>query len=300
MEISSIIGQILALTCAVFWAGNSLTYGLLGKKIDSFNIAATRSLFALPMVLLLAIIFEQDAILHISKTDWLALLASGVIGYFLTDILLFRAYVYIGARKAMVIMTVSPIFTSIISVFLFNEFLTLIQCLGILLTIAGIIIMILGDKDDKEENENKKNYKKGILYSFLGSLFQTISYILARYALYTVPAFTTNTVRNLGGFICFFIYFIIFRKAFMKKQRNFNNRDIGFLLLAVITGPVLCMSFQMQAFALAPVGIVTALSQMSPVVLLPVDRFAFKKKLNIAAYGGTFISIAGVILLLIH
>ena len=296
MEFNAIIGQLLALACAVFWAGNALTYSTLSNKVDSFNIAATRSLIAVPLVFLLAVSFEGNAFLSISLKDFIILLFSGIIGYFITDVLMFRSYQYIGARKTMVIMTISPIYTSIISLFLFDEYLNIIQVLGIILTIFGIIIMILGEKEDKVNN---KNYKKGIIFSFLAALFQTLSYILARYSLYTVPAFTSNLVRNVGGFICFFIYFLLFKKAFMIKEKKFTKNSLFFLLLAVITGPVLGMSLQMKAFAIAPVGIVTALSQMSPVILLPIDHFAFKKKLNAAAYMGTFISIAGVILLLI-
>jgi drug/metabolite transporter (DMT)-like permease len=53
----------------------------------------------------------------------------------------------------------------------------------------------------------------------------------------------------------------------------------------------------MKAFTLAPVGIVTTITQITPILLLPFDRFILHKKLSLPSLGGTFLSIAGVAVL---
>ena len=55
----------------------------------------------------------------------------------------------------------------------------------------------------------------------------------------------------------------------------------------------------MLALRLAPVGIVSALSQISPLFMLPIDKVVFKKKISINSYIGTIISIVGTILMFI-
>jgi drug/metabolite transporter (DMT)-like permease len=57
------------------------------------------------------------------------------------------------------------------------------------------------------------------------------------------------------------------------------------------------MTSQMKAFTLAPVGIVTTITQISPILLLPFDRFILHKDVTPASLGGTLLSIAGVAVL---
>jgi drug/metabolite transporter (DMT)-like permease len=57
------------------------------------------------------------------------------------------------------------------------------------------------------------------------------------------------------------------------------------------------MSSQMRAFTLAPVGIVTTITQITPILLLPFDRFILHKRLTASSLAGTFLSIAGVAVL---
>ncbi|NCC66374.1 MAG: EamA family transporter, partial [Spirochaetia bacterium] len=47
----------------------------------------------------------------------------------------------------------------------------------------------------------------------------------------------------------------------------------------------------------APVGIVTTITQITPIILLPVDKFIFHKKLTTSSIVGTFVSILGVAIL---
>ena len=64
--------------------------------------------------------------------------------------------------------------------------------------------------------------------------------------------------------------------------------------MAAMIGPVLGMSSQMKAFTLAPVGIVTTITQTTPILLLPIDKFILKKRITFSSLLGTFVSILGV------
>ncbi|MCK4542795.1 MAG: hypothetical protein KAU17_11230 [Spirochaetales bacterium] len=61
------------------------------------------------------------------------------------------------------------------------------------------------------------------------------------------------------------------------------------------------VNFRGIAYALswAPVGTVTTLMQMSPVMLLPIDRFVLKKRIPPGVVGGTIVAIAGAAFLFI-
>lgn len=297
---SQIIGQFLALFTALCWALNSTTYNILGKSVKSSSLAHARSLLAVPIVFVLMLFTEGLDILSISSQTLIALVFSGVTGYFITDVLMFYSYVSLGAREALVILTFSPVVSSILSNIFFDEVLSLRQWSAILLIIMGIIIMVLDEIVQSRGNRDKDKLIKGIICAVLGAIFQAISYIAARYALNDIGPISTNFLRNFSGLICFILISFLpkstFRRdvLFIKDKKKFKQ-----LLFAVVTGPVLGMSFQMLALRLAPVGIVTALSQISPLFMLPIDRIVFKKKISINSYIGTLISIFGTLLMFI-
>lgn len=316
MNSQQLLGQLLALFTAACWAGNSVTYRYLGGFIQSDSLAHARMWIAFPAIVLLTILVDGSLPLHASARTYAALLSSGVIGFFLTDLLMFKAYIYLGARESLVIMTLSPVVSAILSYFCFAQALSRMEIFGILLTIGGIVCMVLGEmtthrkvvdpsgdsalSDTPKKNNVGSRIKIGLICAFSGAILQSISYILAKYALDDVPAVSSNLIRNFGGLAAFIIYSVFFSRHFFQDIKVLRNRKLfGLLALAAISGPVLGMSSQMFAFTLAPVGVVTAISQISPVLLLPVDRFVFHRKLSVASVLGTFISIAGVVMLFI-
>lgn len=296
MDRNLIIGQLLGLLTAVCWAQNSLVYRFLGTKVGSDAVAHVRMWIALPAIILLAYFIEGSFFpTSLSAQTYLVLFASGVIGYFITDLMLFQAYVWLGARESMVIMTLSPVATAIFSYFLFAERLKPMQMLGILLTILGVITMVVGGKKIKGGENEERQKTKGMTFAILASIMQSVSFLLAKFALESTGPVSTNLLRNVGGLMAFILYsFVIKRNAKAHFKAFKNPKWLALLFLAAMLGPVIGMSSQMKAFTLAPVGIVTTITQTTPILLLPVDKFILKKKITASSLLGTFVSIIGV------
>ncbi len=282
MDRNLIIGQLLGLLTAVCWAQNSLVYHHLGTKVGSDAVAHVRMWIALPAIIMLAYLTEGSFFpTNLSFQTYLVLFASGAIGFFITDMLLFYAYVCLGARESMVIMTLSPVATAIFSYFLFDERLRPVQILGILLTIMGVISMVVGGRRIKGEQSEEKQKAKGVLFAILASILQSVSFLLAKYALDSTGPVSTNLLRNVGGLMAFILYSFVIRRNARQHFAAFKNpKWLALLFLAALIGPVLGMSSQMKAFTLAPVGIVTTITQTTPIILLPIDKFIFKKKIT--------------------
>lgn len=299
MDRNLIIGQLLGLLTAVCWAQNSLVYRHLGTKVGSEAVAHVRMWIALPAIILLAFFTEGSFFpTNLSTQTYVVLFASGAIGYFITDMMLFHAYVWLGARESMVIMSLSPVATAIFSYFLFDERLKPMQILGIMLTILGVIALVVGGMRTKGALSEEKQKTKGTLFAILASILQSVSFLLAKFALEGTGPVSTNLLRNMGGLMAFIIYSFIIKKNARSDFAAFKNpKWLGLLFLAAMIGPVLGMSSQMVAFTLAPVGIVTTITQTTPILLLPIDKFFLKKKITVSSLLGTFVSILGVAIL---
>lgn len=292
-----LLGQLCALVTAGCWAQNSIVYAFAGKRVGSRSVTHIRLWIAFPVIILVNFIFTRELIpLNIPVQAVLYLFASGFMGFFLADLFIFRAFVELGPRETMVIMTLSPIFSVVISWFLLGEHLSLIQIGGILATILGV--MWVTYVEGKAGSRGKGNAKAGILFALLGSVVQALAFILAKQGLnFDVFPVTGNMLRITAGLGGVVIYTLVTGR-FVEDFRNMRDRRALLLISeGALVGPVLGMIMSLYALSLAPVGIVTTIMQISPIILLPVDRFIFKKQIPSGAVGGTFMAVGGAALL---
>jgi len=295
MESTVAFGHALALITAFCWAQNSIMWGYLGKNIGSNATAHMRMWIAVPLMLVLA--YMTEGVFHCQGRTWFFLLASGSLGYFVTDLLMFRAYITIGARQSMAIMTLSPVFSAVLSFFLFHQKLSVLQIIALAVIISSVIVLTINSaKDQKGGGEQKQ----GLLFAVLGALFQAVSLILSKYALDEIGPISTNAIRSIGGLASLFL-FAVFRGKAKAEFSAYRHKPKFFLILVAgsLLGPIIGMSCEMKAFTLAPVGTVSALAQTSPLILLFQDKLIFHNKIGLSNAIATLSCIAGITLLFI-
>lgn len=294
-----LIGQILAIIAALTYAENSIIYSYLGKKVSVRASVHVRLWIAVPIIILMAVIGEGNFFIQATFSNWLILLFSGLLGYFFCDYLLFWAFTNIGPREALVIMTLNPIFSTALSYLFFKEILTTLQMFAILITLAGIVIVIINQTKEKNIG-NKINLIKGTIFAFLASILQALSNILAKSALYNLGPMSTNSIRMIGGLLGAIIFTIFITKEFKSDFIAFKNtKDLLLLLIASISGPVIGMSLLLTAFNYSPVGLVTSIVQISPIFILLYEILVLKKNIKVFGIIGTIISVIGVSIMFI-
>jgi len=300
-----ILGQVFALLTALCWAQNSLIYSHLGKKAGSDAVTHIRLWLALPIMLVVNFLFTGEVLPQdLPIAAFVYIFISGLLGFFVADLFLFRAFVEIGAREALVVMTTSPIFSLLFSRIFLKETLSWIKISGILIILAGVIWVIFEENID--ENKGRKinaapfrNHRfRGVLYALFGALTQAVGLIFAKKGMLDgVHPVSTNLIRITAGLAGLFIYSLIRKKVKSDFKSFQNGKMLLFLFFAVIVGPVLGIILSLYALNWAPVGIVTTLMQVSPIMLLPVDIFILKKKVSARAAFGTLLAVGGAALL---
>ncbi len=300
------LGYLFAVITAGCWTQNSIIYSYVGKRIGSGAVTHIRLWIAFPATLIIHLLFRGTLLPEgYSSLSYFLIGTSGIFGFFIADLFIFKAFEHIGARKTMVIMTLSPIFSSIISWILFHEVLTAVQIAGVLATIGGVIAVILSEINQQIPAGGDLNIKsKGktrirwIVFALAGAVTQAIGVILAKAGLVEgMHPVSGNVVRigaGLGGLILFTLLRGEFISDFAKMK---DGRSLYLLTSAALVGPVFGMLLALYAFSWAPVGIVTALIQLTPVMLLPIDRFYFKKQIPPGAVLGTLLAVTGAAVL---
>lgn len=298
-----IIGQVLALVTALCWAQNSLIYAHVGAQVSSHTTAHIRLWIALPLMLLVHAVFEGTLVpIGMTPRAYVLIGLSGVLGFCVADLFIFSSFVHIGARQTMVFMTTSPLFSALLARIFGNQVLSSIQITGIVVTLLGVAWVVYADRSAGVSG--KRQYiGKGIVIALGGAITQAIAYVLAERGMtQDIPAVSANVVRiffGLGALILFATVRGSFKRDFQRFTGKAGHRALLLVVAAAVVGPVLGIILNLQALKMAPVGVVTTLSQLTPIMLLPLERFVLKRHISTAAVTGTIVAVAGSILLFV-
>ena len=293
-------GEIAGLLTAVFWTVTSLAFESAGKKVGSLSVNLIRLVMAFFFIGIYSWIargffFPTDATLY--QWKWLAL--SGIIGFVIGDLLLFQAFVVIGARISMLMMALAPPFAALIGWLLLGEVLSPMSWLGMAVTMCGIVIVILKREKIEENGKVVKKIKSGypvtgILLALGGALGQAAGLVISKKGMGEYDAFSASQIRVLTGIAGFTILFF-FMKRWGKvwvalKHRPAMNR----ITLGAFFGPFLGVSFSLLAVQNTQAGIAATLMAISPVLIIAPAIILFKEKVNWKEILGAVITVAGI------
>ncbi len=97
-------GELAALLTAAFWCVTALAFEQAGKRVGSLTVNLIRLVLALVFLGIYTsftrgMFFPLDATWH----NWFWLSLSGLVGFVVGDLFLFKAYVEVGARISLLI-----------------------------------------------------------------------------------------------------------------------------------------------------------------------------------------------------
>lgn len=296
--ISSHPGEFAALLTALFWTITALAFESASKRIGSLSVNLLRLLLAVVFLGIYSWIsrgrfFPTDASLH--NWGWLSL--SGLIGFVIGDLALFQAFVLIGARVSMLIMSLVPPMTALISWVFLNEKLSLLNFGGMVLTLTGIALVVLGRGEQEEKGSSwvSINYStKGLIFALLGAAGQAIGLVMSKYGMGEYNAFAASQIRVLAGAAGFVVLFFIIKKWALVGKAMHDRRALWILLLGAFFGPFLGVSFSLLAVQNTAAGIASTLMSITPVLIIPPAVIFFKERLLVKEVIGAILAVAGV------
>ncbi len=292
------IGETAALATSLAFSFGSTFLTLAGRRVGSMVLNRTRLLFAI-LFLSIAhwITLGIPLPLNAEPQRWLWLGLSGVVGLVLGDMFLFQAFVWIGPRLSLLVMSLVPIFAAFLAWIYLGESLGWGKIVGVVITMAGIAWVVLAQNGaNKAANPN---YVRGILYGLVGAIGQAAGLILAKNGLGgEFSPISANIIRMISAAVILWIITFIQGQAKSTIQTVAGNR-LGLLhtILGSLFGPFLGVSLSMLAIQRAQVGVASTLMALPPVFLLPISYVVFKERYGWGVIVGTFVAIIGVAVL---
>jgi drug/metabolite transporter (DMT)-like permease len=291
------IGEFAALFTAVCWMISSLYFEVASKRVGSVVVNLLKLCLAFVFLSVYSLIARRMPLpLDATPHAWVWLSLSGLAGFVLGDVFLFRAYVVIGSRVSMLIMATAPLFTALIGWLLMGETLTSLAMLGMCLTVGGIALVVLERNPD--EKQLKLSYSpRGLLYAFGGAAGQAIGLVLSKYGMGAYNAVSATQIRQIAGIGGMLVVGLVFKSLNRVKPALQERRTLQPLLIGSIFGPSLGVSLSLFAVQHTSAAIAATLMATVPILIIPPAIFLFKEKVTIKEGLGALLAVAGVVLL---
>ena len=294
------LGELAAIGSALAFAVNSGLFTAAGRRVGAGVVNRTRLLFAAFFAIISHWIFlgtpwPWDA----EPEHWLWLGLSGLAGFVLGDAFLFQAFVWVGARISMLMMSLTPVIAALTAWLFLGESLTFWQIAGIALTLGGIA-WVLWEGNGSQAAQDP-NYVKGILFGLGGAIGQALGIVLAKNGMQgDISPLSGNFIRLFTATALMWAYTLFKRQGQDTFSRLAGEgRALCSTAGGAFVGPFLGVSLSLFALQNASVGVISTLMALSPVFLLPIGYFWFKERFGWRAVAGTLLAMAGVALLIL-
>jgi drug/metabolite transporter (DMT)-like permease len=275
------LSESLALAACACIALSGMLIGELKGRVDVVRLARWQMLAAFAMTGTATLVLGTWRTVHLREAGLLA--ASGLFGIIIASTTYFAAIYMAGPRNTALLFALASPFSLLLGYGLLGETISLQQAFGILLVLAGIVLAIGVRRRDPVPAvevpaagagpavmKPAAPRRLGILLGVVTAFGQALGSLFARPAMAAgVDPFAAMAVRS-GLAALFFVLLALVPLDALRRAYTPRARDLVLALGSAFCGTGLGMSLLMAALAAGNVGIVTTLSSMTPIMILPM------------------------------
>ena len=294
------IGEIAAIGTAFTWSACALFFTGASRRIGSFSMNHFRMLLAIAILITFQLTTKGTLFTEgLSVQNWILLAISGLLGFFLTDLLLFECYIDLSPRLGILIFNFYPFTSALIAWILLGEKLNSLAWLGMAVTITGIVWVVL-EKSGERIHYHRDRLKRGLALALGAVVFQSFSFALAKPAMIgdgATDALTATVIRAIFGGAAFWIVSLARGKIKQVISKAKDRRAMLLIAGGAVVGPSLGVWLSMVAIKMAPIGIASTLMALMPVTILPMAAIVHHDKITLRAIIGAIIACLGTAIL---
>lgn len=291
------IGELISLLTAVCFALSVVFFTRAGRRIGSMTLNPIR--LAMGFVFLAAygaIMRGAPLPTDASPSAWGWLTLSGLIGFFIGDMFLFRALLEVGPRLSSLLMSLAPPFTALVGFLFLDERIGTVGLVGMTLTVVGIAVTI---SERKPSAEKEVRSRRGILYGVLGAVGQAVGLVLSKKGMGSYDAFAATQVRVIGALVAFALLFLVLRRFGKVREALRDRRAMSLAAAGAFVGPFLGVGCSLLAVQYIETGVAASIIATTPLMVIPFAWFEGDRP-GIRGIGGTLLAVAGVTLLFLR
>lgn len=288
-----IIGCLLAILSAFFWAWGAILFKDIGEDVSPAGINIAKSAVA-TICLGGSLLFMKPV--PMSEYAYVCLGISGLLGITLGDTLFLRSLVDLGPRLSLTITLLIPGVTVLLSLVFLQEQLSLGMFLGIIFALLGIYLVL--EERTPSANDQVHKLSRGIQYGILSVISCSVSIIVSKMVLESTSTIKAAFIRQFWGGVG-----LILGGMFRSKLGAWVKPFAAPVLLKKMIFAAFISTFlgawcSLAALKYTYASIATLLNATSPLFILPLSFFMLKEKITSRAVVGALIAFVGVSIIL--
>ncbi|MFP2994655.1 DMT family transporter [Spongiivirga sp. MCCC 1A20706] len=285
------LGILLGIVGVVMFSSKAVMVKLAyNYEVDSVSLLLLRMLFSFPFYVIIAIIYskeKREGTLHNKHYLWL--IACGILGYYLASFFDFEGLQYIKAGLERIILFLYPTIVLILNKLFLKIPITKLQALAIFLTYLGVIFVFW-----EEVNLEGENVYLGSFLILLSALTYA-SYIAGSGWLipkFGVMSFTAYVM--IVSCICVFVHYLFTNTTSLFSFQWQVYVLGGAIALIATVIPSFLVSASIKLITSSNFSIVAGIGPISTIIMA---YFFLKETLTAIQFLGSFVVIAGILLI---
>ncbi|UVK45992.1 DMT family transporter [Mesorhizobium sp. AR07] len=304
------LSEILSIGAALCIATSGMLAGELIGRIDALTLTRLQTAAVTVATAIGATVLGGWAGLLPWQMAYLA--ASGVFGIFIASTAYISSIFALGPRLALLVFSLTSPFALVMGYLFLGETVSHIKLAGVALVIGGIVLAILFGRPAKAQPEGifptppietpvlpakQMTLLVGLAFGLIAALGQAAGALVARPVMASgVNPFTAMSIRTGVSAVLFLLLVLVPLPAVSKRPRP-SARTLTIGICGALIGTGMGMSLLMAALASGQVGIVSTLSSLSPVLVLPMVWLRTGYRPSAPAWAGAVLAFAGTSLI---
>lgn len=295
-------GHLAALGAALMWCICALCFTTAGHRVGAFAVTVLRLVIAIGFFAAYSLIVRGSVLpMDASWRIWGYLSVSGVIGFLIGDLFLFKSFLYIGPRRSLLVMALWPAIAAILGVLFLAEFIGVGDVIGMMITLAGVA-WVIRERRPSHVHVLPRHTVRGVAYAGIGAVCQAVGLILSKIGM-TVSedvyydAFSATYIRVLASVAGFIVVTIVWGRTRQLLSSCRDLRALAYISGGALTGPFLGVAFSLVAVQYIATGIAATLMATAPIMVIPFVVLSGQEKVSLRAWVGACVAVIGVALL---
>ena len=291
-----LLGKFMALMCAFIWAGAVIFFKLAGDNIRPLPLniykTAITAVILLPFLVLIEIPLIPPAL---PSSQWLAIIASGILSIAVADTLFFACLNRIGASMTAIVNCLYPPFVMIATWLFLYENPNVAQIGGAILVAGAVIVATY----KKSGSLPAKKIIIGILCGVASVAAMAIGIVLMRPALNHAPIFWVIELRLLAALPCLLFMFALQKNRLKQLAPLWEKGTRLYAFWGTILGNLIATTLWVAAFKFTSVNSAAILNQTSTIFIVILATIFLRERFTRRRFLATILAVVGSIIVLL-
>lgn len=202
--------------------------------------------------------------------------SSGIIGLCIGDMFLLKSYTTLGPGRTLIIFSFHPLFTGILSYFLFGQSVSLSQMIAIMFMMACLVIL-----GSENIDKSKKWSVLPLLIAALAIFLDASGVILTRLAFERDPQLSSSLANAIRAFFCFSVFSVWSLRKPIKLTSNFSSLSFkkkSLIVASCFFGTFISLLMYLKAIKIGHIATISAIAATGPIWAAVFEFVFFKQK----------------------